>query len=148
MQEMKIKRLTRSGQTPPLPQYQTEGAAAMDLRAFLEAPVTIPAGERALIPTGIAIELPPLCAGLVLARSGLASRNGIALANGVGLIDPDYRGEVLVALVNQGRDAFTVQNGDRIAQLMITPFIRPDLCEGELSLTERGAGGIGSTGVR
>ena len=120
----------------------------MDLRAFLEVPVTIPAGERALIPTGIAIELPPLCAGLVLARSGLASRNGIALANGVGLIDPDYRGEVLVALVNQGKDAFTVQNGDRIAQLMITPFIRPDLCEGELSLTERGAGGIGSTGVR
>ncbi len=148
MQEMKIKRMTRSGQTPPLPQYQTEDAAAMDLRAFLEVPVTIPAGERALIPTGIAIELPPLCAGLVLARSGLASRNGIALANGVGLIDPDYRGEVLVALVNQGKDAFTVQNGDRIAQLMITPFIRPDLCEGELSQTERGAGGIGSTGVR
>lgn len=148
MHEMKIKRLPRRGQTPCLPEYQTGGAAAMDLRAFLEGPVTIPAGGRALVPTGLAIELPPLCAGLVMARSGLASRAGLCLANGVGLIDPDYRGEVLVALSNQGAESYTVQNGDRIAQLLVVPFVRPALREQALSETERGQDGLGSTGVR
>ena len=148
MEELKIKRLPRHGATPPLPAYQTEGAAAMDLRAFLQDPVTIPAGGRTLIPTGLAIELPQNCAGLVLARSGLANRVGLGLANGVGLIDPDYRGEVLVALINQGEEAYTVRDGDRIAQLMLGPFVRPALREGELSDTGRGEGGIGSTGVR
>ena len=142
MTEMKIQRLPHHGQVPPLPEYQTEGAAAMDLRAFLEHPVTIPAGGRSLIPTGIAIELPPQCAGLVMARSGLANRVGL------GLIDPDYRGEVLVALINQGDTPYTVQNGDRIAQLLIVPFVRPALREAELSGSTRQDGGFGSTGVR
>ena len=148
MTEMKIQRLPHHGQVPPLPEYQTDGAAAMDLRAFLEHPVTIPAGGRSLIPTGIAIELPPQCAGLVMARSGLANRVGLGLSNGVGLIDPDYRGEVLVALINQGDTPYTVQNGDRIAQLLVVPFVRPSLREAELSDSTRQDGGFGSTGVR
>ena len=148
MTEMKIQRLPHHGQVPPLPEYQTDGAAAMDLRAFLEHPVTIPAGVRSLIPTGIAIELPPQCAGLVMARSGLANRVGLGLSNGVGLIDPDYRGEVLVALINQGDTPYTVQNGDRIAQLLVVPFVRPALRETELSGSTRQDGGFGSTGVR
>lgn len=148
MQTMNIKRLPRDGVLPPLPAYQTDGAAAMDLTAFLPQPMAIPPGGRALVPTGIAIELPSGCAGLVLARSGLATRAGLALANGVGLIDPDYRGEVLVSMINHGADDCTIQNGDRIAQLMVVPFARVALEEGELSETGRGQGGIGSTGVR
>lgn len=148
MQTMKIKRLPRDGATPPLPAYQTEGAAAMDLCAFLPEPVAIPPGGRMLVPTGIAIELPAGCAGLVMARSGLATRVGLALANGVGLIDPDYRGEVLVSMLNYGTDDCIIKNGDRVAQLLLVPFVRAELCEGELSDTGRGQGGIGSTGVR
>ena len=148
MHQLKIMRLPRQGRLAPLPQYQTEGAAAMDLCAFLEEPLTLAPGQRALVPTGLAIELPPLCAGLLLARSGLASRAGVALSNGVGLIDPDYRGELLVALENRGEGPFTVRDGDRVAQLLLTPFVRPQLCEDTLSETARGTGGIGSTGVR
>lgn len=148
MHQLKIMRLPRQGRLAPLPRYQTEGAAAMDLCAFLEEPLTLAPGQRALVPTGLAIELPPLCAGLVLARSGLASRAGVALSNGVGLIDPDYRGELLVALENRGQEPFTVRDGDRVAQLLLTPFVRPQLCEDTLSETARGTGGIGSTGVR
>ena len=83
-----------------------------------------------------------------MARSGLATRAGLALANGVGLIDPDYRGEILVSMLNHGTDDYTIQNGDRVAQLLLVPFVRAEVCEGELSDTRRGQGGIGSTGVR
>lgn len=132
-----------------VPEYQTEGAAALDLRACLDAPVTLAPGARAKIPTGVAIELPAGCAGFVMARSGLSSRHGVALTNGVGLIDPDYRGEVCATLQNSGDAPFTVCHGDRVAQLCFVPFVQVScvLCEA-LSDTARGEGGHGSTGVR
>ena len=137
------------GRLAPLPAYQTAGAAALDLCAFLTEPVTLAPGERKAIPTGLAIELPPGHAGLVLARSGLATRSGIALANGVGLIDEDYRGELLCSLINQSQTPFRIEDGDRVAQLLVVPIARVDVlpCEA-LSNTGRGEGGFGSTGVR
>jgi len=146
--ELLIKRIARDGRNPPMPAYQTAGAAALDLSAFISEPVTVSPGERAMVPTGIAVELPEGCAALVLARSGLACRRGLTMMNGVGLIDRDYRGEILVCLYNGGRDPVTVQDGDRIAQLMIVPAVVCAAREAEtLSETARGAGGFGSTGV-
>ncbi|ODU58107.1 MAG: hypothetical protein ABT01_00940 [Clostridium sp. SCN 57-10] len=144
--QMNIK-LLRDGAAAP--EYQTAEAAALDLCACLDAPVTIAPGERAKIGTGVAVELPHDCAGFVMARSGLSSRHGVALANGVGLIDPDYRGEVCATLQNNGREPFTVNHGDRVAQLCVVPFVRVScvVCSA-LSETERGENGHGSTGVR
>lgn len=143
-----IKRMVRGERKPSMPAYQTKGAAALDLSAFIDEPLTLSPGQRAMVPTGIAIQPPAGCAGLVFARSGLASRQGLALMNGVGLIDEDYRGEILVCLYNGGQTPVTVQDGDRIAQLMIVPAVRCAVQEaGELSKTARGAGGFGSTGV-
>lgn len=144
MCEIHVKRL-RDGAV--LPTYGSSGAAGADLYACLEEAVTILPGETAFIPTGIAIEVPEGCAGLVYARSGLACKKGLAPANKVGVIDSDYRGEILVALHNHGGEARTIENGERIAQMLITPVLTPAYIEVDsLSDTARSGGGFGSTG--
>ena len=147
--QLKIKALSpKIGREIPAPFYASAGAAAMDLHACLDQAVTIPAGKRAVIPTGIAIALPSAdYVALVFARSGLGIRQGVCLANGVGVIDSDYRGEIGVGLVNLGGSPYTVRPGDRIAQLMVTPVVQPIVVPvTELDETERGDGGFGSTG--
>ena len=147
--ELKIKALSpKIGTEIPLPKFATAGAACMDLCACIDAPVTLEAGARALIPTGIAIALPSAdYVALVFARSGLGIKQGVCLSNGVGVIDSDYRGEIGVGLVNLGQSDYTVQPGDRIAQLMVTPVVQPTVVQvSALDDTDRGAGGFGSTG--
>lgn len=144
--QLKIKRV-REGVA--LPAYETAGAAAMDLRAVCgEEGIRLEPGQRTLVPTGLAIELPgPEAVALIFARSSLGAKHGLALPNGVGVIDSDYRGEVFVALANFGQEAYTVQNGERIAQMAILPVAHPQLVEVEaLSDTPRGGSGFGSTG--
>lgn len=147
--QLKIKALSpKIGREIPAPFYASAGAAAMDLHACLDQAVTIPAGKRAVIPTGIAIALPSSeYVALVFARSGLGIKHGIAPANCVGVIDSDYRGEVMVGLQNSGDQDYTIQPGDRIAQMMISPVIQAQIqMVEELDDTARGAGGFGSTG--
>lgn len=147
--ELKIKPLSpKIGTDIPLPRFATAGAACMDLCACVDEAVTLNAGERRLVPTGIAIALPsPEYVALVFARSGLGIRKGVCLSNGVGVIDSDYRGEIGVGLVNLGQSEYTVRPGDRIAQLMVTPVVQPTVVQvSELDDTDRGAGGFGSTG--
>ena len=147
--ELKIKAVSpKIGSDIPLPFYATPGSAAMDLHACMEEAVVIPAGGRKVIPTGIAIALPsPDYVALVFARSGLGIKHGIAPANCVGVIDSDYRGEILVGLQNSGDADYVIQPADRIAQLMVTPVVQADVeLVDELDETERGAGGFGSTG--
>lgn len=147
--ELKIKALSpKIGKEIPAPFYASAGAAAMDLHACIDQAVTIPAGKRSVIPTGIAIALPdPSYVALVFARSGLGIKHGIAPANCVGVIDSDYRGELMVGLQNSGDTDYTIQPGDRIAQLMITPVIQAQVTMvDELDNTARGSGGFGSTG--
>lgn len=147
--ELKIKALSpKIGREIPAPFYATPGSAAMDLHACVDEAVTIPAGGRAVIPTGLAIALPSAdYVALVFARSGLGIKHGVAPANCVGVIDSDYRGEVMVGLQNSGKEDYTVSPGDRIAQLMITPVVQAQIrLVDELDETERGAGGFGSTG--
>jgi dUTP pyrophosphatase len=129
-----------------LPSYAREGDAGLDLRA--NADVTVKPGERALVPTGLAVAIPPGHAGLVLPRSGLASRRGLTLANAPGLIDAGYRGEIIVAVVNLDREeAVEISRGDRIAQLVVVPFAQVEPVEvAELPASPRGGGGFGSTG--
>lgn len=147
MLEVKIRRV-RPGVT--LPYYASEAAAGLDLSAAITEPLVIHRGERHRIPTGIAIALPSRnWVGLLFARSGLAYRSGLALANGVGVIDADYRGEIMCAVINLGEEPVTVNPGDRIAQLVFMPVAAAKLVEVEqLDETERGAGGFGSTGVK
>ncbi len=147
MQQMKlfVKRLDPRAQ---LPTYQTPGAAAMDLAALLDAPLTIAPRDLVSVPTGLAIALPDAgWVALVFARSGLGIKHGVALSNGVGVIDSDYRGEIRVGLTNLSNGPYTIQPGDRVAQLMILPVARAGVLElEELPATARGAGGFGSTG--
>ena len=144
MEPIKVKKLRENA---ILPTYGSAEAAGADLYACLEADVTIAPGKTAFIPTGLAMELPRGCAGLIYARSGLACKRGLAPANKVGVIDSDYRGEFIVALHNHGDAEQTVSNGERIAQLIITPVLTPAYEEtGWLSDTDRGMGGFGSTG--
>ena len=132
-----------------LPVFGSEFAAGADLRACLDGNLTIAPGQTALIHTGLALEIPAGYAGLVYARSGLASKRGLAPANKVGVIDADYRGEVMVALHNHGAESQTVGHGERIAQLVVAPFLAVDYEEAdELTDTARGAGGFGSTGTK
>ena len=139
-----IKKIRKS---EVLPQYGSEYAAGADLRACIENELTINPHETAFIPTGLALELPVGFAGLIYARSGLACKRGLAPANKVGVVDCDYRGEVTVALHNHSEVPQTVAVGERIAQLVITPYITAEFFESEtLSDTVRGAGGFGSTG--
>ena len=147
--ELKIKALSEKiGREIPLPHFATGGAACMDLCACMDESITLNAGERHLVPTGIAIALPSAeYVALVFARSGLGIKKGVCLSNGVGVIDSDYRGEIGVGLVNLGDAPSTVQPGDRIAQLMVVPVVQPTLTVVDtLDETERGAGGFGSTG--
>ena len=147
--KLKIKALSpKIGKEIPAPFYASAGAAAMDLHACVDQAVAIPAGDRRVIPTGIAIALPSAdYVALVYARSGLGIKHGVAPANCVGVIDSDYRGEILVGLQNSGKSDFVVRPGDRIAQLMIAPVIQAELqMVEELDETSRGAGGFGSTG--
>ena len=147
--ELKIKYLSpKIGTEIPAPFYATEGSAAMDLCACVDEAVTIAPQQIVSLPTGIAIALPSAdYAALVFARSGLGIKKGVCLSNGVGVIDSDYRGEIGVGLVNLGREPYTVQPGDRIAQLMVVPVVQPVLTPVEdLDETDRGAGGFGSTG--
>ncbi len=130
-----------------IPRYGSEYAAGADLYACTDGEVIIAAGETKVIPTGIALAIPVGYAGLIYARSGLATKSGLAPANKVGVVDSDYRGEVMVALHNHSAESRAVNRGDRIAQLVIAPYLTAEFeeCE-DLSKTERGAGGFGSTG--
>ena len=130
-----------------LPTYGSAGAAGADLYACIEQSVTIQPGETVFIPTGIALEVPEGCAGLVYARSGMACKRGLAPANKVGVVDSDYRGELMVGLHNHSGQEYVIQPGERVAQMVLMPVATPDVveCE-ELSDTARGAGGFGSTG--
>ncbi|MBE6555307.1 MAG: dUTP diphosphatase [Ruminococcaceae bacterium] len=148
--DINVKVLLSRGMT--MPAYATEGSAAIDLRAAIDenSPVTIAPGERALIPTGMAIspEAKDVVA-IVAARSGLAIKKGICLSNGIGVIDSDYRGEICVGLFNTSSEPFVVNRGDRIAQMMFMPVLAAKLTEAlSLDETARGAGGFGSTGVK
>lgn len=146
---LKIKPLSpKIGAEIPFPFYASEGAAAMDLCACVDAPIEIAPRARAVLPTGIAVALPsPEYVALVFARSGLGIKHGITLSNGVGVIDSDYRGEIKVGLTNLSDVPYSVQPGDRIAQLAVMPVVRAELeCAQDLDETARGTGGLGSTG--
>ena len=142
----KIKVVSKGGY---MPEYATEGSAGADLRAYLpEGSVTLKPGERRLIPTGLFVELPQGMEAQVRARSGLAIKHGIGLVNGVGTVDSDYRGEWNVPMINWGSEAYTVNNGDRIAQVVFSTFIHAEFEAAEkLDETERGSGGFGHTGI-
>lgn len=145
MLPLRVRRLRPSD--VPLPAYQTAGSAGLDLSADVTEPLVIRPGERRLVPTGLAIALPPGHEGQVRPRSGLALKHGVTVLNAPGTIDDDYRGEVGVVLINQGQEPFTVERGQRIAQLVVCPVtkVAPILVE-TLDETERGTGGYGSTG--
>ncbi|RZZ81443.1 MULTISPECIES: dUTP diphosphatase [Pseudoxanthomonas] len=148
---MEVKLLDpRFGETWPLPAYATSASAGLDLRAALETPLTLGPGETVLVPSGIAIHLadPHLCA-VVLPRSGLGHRHGIVLGNGTGLIDADYQGPLLISLWNRSSEAFVIQPGDRVAQLVVLPIARVALKIVDTFVeSARGEGGFGHTGVR
>jgi dUTP pyrophosphatase len=132
-----------------LPAYETADAAGMDLRAAVPdgEPMTLKPGERAMVPTGLTIALPPRHEAQVRPRSGLAAKHGVTCLNSPGTIDADYRGEVKVILINHGQEPFVIKRGERIAQMVIAPVTRADLVQVEtLDDTQRGAGGFGSTG--
>ena len=140
----------RFGDAWPMPAYATAASAGLDLRAALDAPLVLQPGDAALVPSGLAIHLadPTLCA-LVLPRSGLGHRHGIVLGNGTGLIDADYQGPLLISLWNRGHEAFTIEPGDRVAQLVVVPIVRAALqVVDTFEESERGGGGFGHTGVR
>ena len=144
MDVLQIKKMRKNAVVPV---RSTAGSAGLDLAACIEEPVCIQPGERALIPSGIAVGLLENTVGLVFARSGLSVKKGIALANGVGVIDSDYTGEILVGLLNTSHEGYTVMPGERIAQLVVMPGLPLPVQEvEELKATERGAGGFGSTG--
>jgi dUTP pyrophosphatase len=140
----------RYGDAWPMPAYATDASAGLDLRAALESSLTLQPGDTALVPSGLAIHLadPTLCA-VVLPRSGLGHRHGIVLGNGTGLIDADYQGPLLISTWNRGREAFTIEPGDRIAQLVVLPIVRASLqVVDTFEESARGSGGFGHTGVR
>ena len=142
--DLRIKKLRDNAQ---MPTYGSEYAAGADMYAAIDEAVTIQPGETKFIPTGLAFEIPEGYAGFIYARSGLASKKGLAPANKVGVVDADYRGEVMVALHNHGTEAQSVEVGERIAQMIIAPFITANfIFSDELDDTVRGAGGFGSTG--
>lgn len=142
---LKIKRLAHA---KALPQYATGGSAGLDLTAAIEKPLSLAAGERTRIPTGVVLQIPEGYEGQVRARSGLADKAGICLSNGVGTIDSDYRGEVIVLAMNAGKEVYTFQPGERVAQIVIMPVPKVQIEEVEEldDGAQRGAGGFGSTG--
>ena len=140
----------RFGDEWPLPTYATQASAGLDLRAALDEALALQPGDAALVPSGLAIHVgdPTMCA-VILPRSGLGHKHGIVLGNGTGLIDADYQGPLLISVWNRGREAFTMQPGDRIAQLVVLPIVRATLqVVQEFETSARGAGGFGHTGVR
>lgn len=142
--ELKFKSLSGS-----LPTYATDGASGMDLRAFIDEPVILQPMERRLIPTGLFVQIPEGYEGQVRARSGLAIKHGIGLVNSIGTIDSDYRGELKIPVINFGNESFTINNGDRIAQLVIASYERiVPIMVSDLDETDRGEGGFGHTGVK
>ena len=144
MDAIKVKRIKEKA---IIPTYGSDEAAGADLYACIDEPVTIEPGASAFIPTGLSMELPRGYAGLIYARSGLACKRGLAPANKVGVVDSDYRGEFMIVLHNHGSSPQTIEHGERIAQLVITPVFTPGFTEvDELSDTERSGGGFGSTG--
>ena len=146
MQQLVIQCTAQEG--AQLPSYKTDGAAGADVCAFLCAPVALAPGKHALIPTGLSFAIPDGFEVQVRARSGLAAKNGIAVLNAPGTIDSDYRGEVKVLLINLGEEPFVINNGDRIAQLVVAPVVQAHFIKADfLAETARGAGGFGSTGV-
>ncbi|WP_293268063.1 dUTP diphosphatase [Neptunomonas sp.] len=149
MKKIQVKILDeRIGQTFPLPNYATPGSAGLDLRACLDEALTLAPGETELIPTGMAIHIedPSLCA-MILPRSGLGHKHGIVLGNLVGLIDSDYQGQLFVSCWNRGNTSFTMEPGERIAQLVLVPVVQADFeVVDDFTDTERGAGGFGSSG--
>ena len=144
---MKIKKVQENA---VIPKRATEGSAGLDLCACIDAPLTLNSGDTALIPTGLAIELPSSQYGaFVFARSGLSIKHGIGLLNAVGVVDSDYRGEIKVGVINQIKEPYTIEPGERIAQLVIMPVATLPVEEAQtLGESERGAGGFGSTGTK
>ena len=147
MKSLKIKKVRENAK---LPTRGTVGSAGMDLYACIDEPITLNGGDKAVIPTGIAIGLDnPEYAAFIYARSGLAIKHGIGLLNSVGVIDSDYRGEICVGVINQLKEPYTIQPFERIAQMVIQPVALPELVEvDDLDETDRGAGGFGSTGTK
>ena len=144
MSTIRVKKLSANA---TLPTYGSDEAAGADLYACLDEAVRIQPGETFWVPTGIALEVPKGCAGLIYARSSMGAKRGLAPANKVGVIDSDYRGEIRVVLLNHSKQVQTIEPGERVAQLIITPVLTPayEECE-DLTDTDRGAGGFGSTG--
>lgn len=143
---IQVKIISESG---ILPAYETIGSAGMDVRAFLNEPIQLKPGERGLIPTGIRIELPMGLEAQIRARSGLSIKHGLAMVNGVGTIDSDYRGEIMLPVINLGGETILIENGDRLAQMVIARYERilwePST---QLNQTERSEGGFGHTGIK
>lgn len=149
MISVKIKRIDVKAPLIPLPSYESAHAAGMDIRAAVQTAIAIEPGQRKLVPTGIAIELPDGFEAQIRPRSGLAVKKGLSMLNNPGTIDADYRGEIKVILVNHGEDVIQIERGDRIAQMVFAPVIRAEITEVEnLSPSERGTGGFGSTGKK
>lgn len=150
MQKIQLKVLNNAlGDSIPLPTYATEGSAGLDLRACLDAPLQLAPGETQLIPTGLAIYIAdPSLAATILPRSGLGHKHGIVLGNLVGLIDSDYQGELMISCWNRGSDHFTIEPGERIAQLVFVPVVQVSFEQvDDFATTERGTGGFGHSGV-
>lgn len=147
MNTINIKCVAQEGAV--IPEYKTAGAAGADICAFVKEPVTIPAGKYAMVPTGLFFEIPMGYEVQIRPRSGLAAKNGVTVLNTPGTIDSDYRGEIKIILINLGDKDFVINNGDRIAQMVIAPVTQGTFeIVTELSETERGTGGFGSTGVK
>lgn len=143
---MEIRAVSKSGQ---LPSYATQGSAGADLRAYIDEPITLLPGERRLIPTGLFMEIPDGVEAQIRARSGLAIKHGIGLVNGVGTVDSDYRGEWNIPLINWGQEPYTINNGDRIAQVIFTKYEKAEFSIVQsIDETERGEGGFGHTGIK
>lgn len=143
---MKLKMISKSGRVPT---YATSGSSGMDLTALLDKPVTLKPMERQLIPTGIFLEIPKGYEGQVRARSGLAIKHGIGLVNSIGTIDSDYRGELKIPVINFGNEEFVINDGDRIAQLVISKYETVNIeVVDDLAETERGSGGFGHSGIK
>ena len=148
-QDLKLNLKIKMKEGAFLPEYKTSGSAGADIRAFLDEPVVIKSFERSLVPTGLFLEIPTGYEVQIRPRSGLALKNGIFVLNSPGTIDSDYRGELCVILANFGKEDFVVNNGDRIAQMVFAPVVCPDfVVVSDVSITERGEGGFGSTGVK
>lgn len=148
MIQLKIKRVRKKSQPLPLPAYQSDSAAGLDLLADIDQPLILEPGQRKLVPTGIAVEIPAGFEAQIRPRSGLAIKKGISIVNAPGTIDADYRGEIQVILINLGSKSVPVKRGDRIAQMILAPVVRAQIIEtDELSDTQRAEGGFGSTGA-